>query len=92
LTRPGNNHVRGLALVLAVVAGRVTTPKNGKTRRVDMSNQLTEALRVLLRVRKKETLATGSQRRDGIASGQHGGKVHLTVKGFIICPRRGPQS
>jgi integrase len=42
-----------------LVAGRVTTPKNGKTRRVDMSAQLTDALRALLRTRKKETLKKG---------------------------------
>jgi integrase len=39
-----------------LVAGRITTPKNGKTRRVDMSNQLTETLRAL---RKAETLKGG---------------------------------
>jgi integrase len=42
-----------------LVAGRVTTPKNGKTRRVDMSAQLTDALRALHRARKKETLKHG---------------------------------
>ena len=42
-----------------LVAGRVTTPKNGKTRRVDMSVQLTDALRALQRTRKKETLKNG---------------------------------
>jgi integrase len=38
------------------VAGWTTTPKNGKTRRVDMSGQLTDALRTLLITRKEETL------------------------------------
>jgi hypothetical protein len=42
-----------------LAAGRLTTPKNGKTRRVDMSAQLTETLRGLLRARKKETLKKG---------------------------------
>ena len=42
-----------------LVAGRVTTPKNGKTRRVDMSAQLTDALGALLRAMKKETLKNG---------------------------------
>jgi len=41
------------------VAGRVTTPKNGKTRRVDMSDQLAGALRALLTARKAETLRSG---------------------------------
>jgi len=38
---------------------RLTTPKNGKTRRVDMSQQLTETLRALHLERKKETLRKG---------------------------------
>ena len=42
-----------------LVAGRVTTPKNGKTRRVDMSAQLTATLKALLQARKKETLKNG---------------------------------
>jgi integrase len=42
-----------------LVAGRLTTPKNGKTRRVDMSAQLTDTLRALLRARKRETLKNG---------------------------------
>jgi integrase len=43
----------------AHVKGRVTTPKNRKTRRVDMSRQLAEALRALQRERKREALAKG---------------------------------
>jgi integrase len=42
-----------------LVAGRLTTPKNGKTRRVDMSGQLAEALRGLHTERKAETLKRG---------------------------------
>ena len=41
------------------VAGRTTTPKNGKTRRVDMSMQLTQVLRALLTARKTEALQRG---------------------------------
>lgn len=41
------------------VAGRTTTPKNGKTRRVDMSAQLAQALQELLVTRKAETLRKG---------------------------------
>lgn len=37
----------------------ILTPKNGKTRRVDMSTQLTETLSILLLERKKETLKKG---------------------------------
>src|SRR5205823_14446537 len=39
--------------------GRLTTPKSGKTRRVDMSQQLTDTLKGLLLERKKETLRKG---------------------------------
>lgn len=38
---------------------KVLTPKNGKTRRVDMSRQLTETLKAVLLERKKETLKNG---------------------------------
>jgi integrase len=38
------------------VAGRTTTPKNGKTRRIDMSAQLTDTFKALLIQRKEETL------------------------------------
>jgi len=41
------------------VAGRTTTPKNGKTRRIDMSAQLTETFRALLTARKAEALRRG---------------------------------
>jgi len=39
--------------------GRLTTPKSGKGRRVDMSQQLTETLKALLVERKKEALRQG---------------------------------
>jgi integrase len=39
--------------------GKITTPKNGKTRRVDLSRQLTEVLWSLLTQRKAETLRNG---------------------------------
>lgn len=38
---------------------RITTPKSGKGRRVDMSRQLAETLKALLVERKKETLRKG---------------------------------
>jgi integrase len=43
--------------------GRLTTPKSGKGRRVDMSQQLTETLKALLLERKKETLRKGRGER-----------------------------
>lgn len=39
--------------------GKLTTPKSGKGRRVDMSRQLTETLKAMLLERKKETLKHG---------------------------------
>jgi len=39
--------------------GKITSPKNGKGRRVDLSQQLTEVLRQLLTQRKVETLRHG---------------------------------
>ncbi len=39
--------------------GKLTTPKSGKSRRVDMSSQLTETFKALLVERKKETLQHG---------------------------------
>jgi integrase len=38
---------------------RITTPKSGKSRRVDLSSQLAETLKALLVERKKETLRKG---------------------------------
>jgi integrase len=43
----------------AHVKGRVTTPKSGKSRRVDMSPQLAETLKALQGERKREALAKG---------------------------------
>jgi len=43
----------------AYVKGQITTPKNGKSRRVDMSRQLAETLKFLLTERKREALAKG---------------------------------
>jgi integrase len=40
--------------------GRITKPKNGKTRMVDISEQLYTEMKELFRKRKKEALATGS--------------------------------
>jgi len=52
-------HGRFLEVRRNLVAGRLTTPKNGKSRRVDMSRQLTETLRQLLVSRKAEALRHG---------------------------------
>jgi integrase len=52
-------HGRFIEVRRNLVAGRLTTPKNGMTRRVDMSAQLTQVLRETLTVRKEETLRQG---------------------------------
>lgn len=43
----------------AYFKGRLSTPKNGKSRRIDMSRQLSETFKVILVERKKEVLAKG---------------------------------
>lgn len=43
----------------AFTKGGITTPKNGKTRRVDMSRQLSDTLKALQTERKREALAKG---------------------------------
>jgi integrase len=52
-------HGRGITMQRNWVDGHLTTPKSGKSRRVDMSMQLTETLKALLLERKKETLRKG---------------------------------
>jgi integrase len=52
-------HRRSITVRRNVVRGRITRPKNGKTRRVDMSQQLTEVLQGLQIQRKAETLRRG---------------------------------
>ena len=50
---------RSITVRRNVVRGRITRPKNGKTRRVDMSEQLTSVLQRLQTQRKAETLRGG---------------------------------
>ncbi len=49
-------HGRFIEVRRNYVRGKITRPKNGKTRRVDMSQQLSEVLRQLLTQRKTEKL------------------------------------
>jgi integrase len=48
----------------AFVVGEITTPKNGKSRRVDMSKQLAETLKAVRIEQKKEALAKGKELPD----------------------------
>ena len=52
-------HGRSITIRRNVVRGHITRPKNGKTRRIDMSQQLTEVLQRLQTQRKAETLRRG---------------------------------
>lgn len=52
-------HGRFIEVRRNLVAGRLTTPKSGKARRVDMSQQLSETLKGLLTTRKAEVLRNG---------------------------------
>jgi integrase len=45
----------------AYVKGEITTPKSGKSRRIDMSRQLAITLKELRTARKREALATGKE-------------------------------
>lgn len=49
-----------------LVRGKITTPKNGKSRRVDMSRQLTEILKAVLLKRKEEALRSGAGKVEGL--------------------------
>jgi integrase len=60
----------------AHVQGQITTPKNGKTRRVDMSPQLAETFKALITERKREALASGR--------GEVGGLVFMNGAGRIM--------
>ena len=52
-------HGRSITIRRNVVRGHITRPKNGKTRRIDMSQQLTEVLQRLQTQRKAETIRCG---------------------------------
>jgi integrase len=59
------------------VRGQITTPKNGKTRRIDMSRQLSDTLKALLVERKKEVLAKGwGEVPEQVFVNEQGGIIH----------------
>ena len=61
------------------VRGIVSTPKNGKTRRVDMSEQLAEVLKAHLTNRKKEALRKGWKRQpDWLFYNEDGGMIDIS--------------
>src|SRR5262249_57177234 len=69
-------HGRFVEVRRNLVAGRITTPKSGRTRRVDMSAQLAETLKTLLTSRKVETLRKGwPQVPDWVFCNEEGGPL-----------------
>jgi len=69
-------HGRFIEVRHNLVAGRMTMPKSGKTRRVDMSAQLADTLRALLTTRKAEALRNGwGQVPEWIFCGETGGHL-----------------
>lgn len=56
----------------AAYKGRVSTPKNGKGRRVDMSLQLTKTLQGWLTLREAEAVVQGTARAPGCSQGRRG--------------------
>ena len=71
------------------VRGNVTTPKNGKSRRVDMSNQLADVLKNHLTDRKKEALKKGWGKTPGwLFYNESGGMIdpaNLRKRVFYKC-------
>jgi integrase len=59
----------------AYTKGGISTPKNGKSRRVDMSNQLAETLKTLQVERKREALAKGWREVPEIVFVNHDGRM-----------------
>jgi integrase len=72
----------------AHVKGQITTPKNGKTRRVDMSPQLAETLKDLLPESKREAWARGWGEVLGLVFVNGGGKVvdHANLRTRVFWP------
>ena len=61
--------------------GHYTTPKNGKTRRIDMSPQLADTLKELKTERKRETLAKGWREMPELVFVDHSGGM---VNGDVL--------
>jgi integrase len=69
-------HGRFIEVRRNLVAARLTTPKNGKNRRVDLSAQLGETLKTLLTARKAEALKRGWGRvPDWVFCNENGGPL-----------------
>lgn len=70
------------------VCGRLTTPKNGKSRRVDMSRQLAATLKALQTERKREALARGWVKVPDLVFVNEAGKVldHGNLRRRVFWP------
>lgn len=82
-------HGRFLTVRRSVVRGRITTPKNGKTRQVDMSRQLTTVLHDLMTQRQAEAILQGrGETAPWVFCAPHGGlldKDNLRRRVFHRC-------
>jgi integrase len=59
----------------SIVRGRISTPKSGKSRRVDMSPQLTEALKLHFTETKKKGLALGIGEIEFVFTNERGNPI-----------------
>jgi integrase len=67
--------------------GRVTKPKNGKSRRVDMTHQLAETLRALKTAQKRNALQKGRPFSEWVFTNYRGGMLTYKTfrKGLMAC-------
>ena len=61
----------------SVVRGRVSTPKSGKSRRVDMSSQLADTLKIHLTESKKRGLALSIGENETVFMNKHGNIIDV---------------
>jgi len=73
------------------VRGRITTPKSGKTRRVDMTPHLAETLKELKLKRKKEALRKGREVSEWVFCNEEGNilsSANLRKRVFFRCQEK----
>lgn len=89
--QPGDLDFKGrfIEIKRAFAKGRLTTPKNGKPRRVDMSKELAATLKSYLTERKKETLQKGwGETPEWLFYNEEGGRIdtdNLRKRVFYKC-------
>ncbi|MCZ6563068.1 MAG: site-specific integrase [Deltaproteobacteria bacterium] len=84
-------HGRFIDVRRNIYRGKITTPKNGKTRRVDMSRQLTDVLDKLIHRRKADALRQEMERPHEERRG-HAEVLNEVLDGWLFTtPTRGRQ-